>query len=91
MRTACGIRSDIQSVWDANSKGKYNTNASGRMIFKGMLVEYFADLERRGAIQNFDSDNVTVEAGNAINAVLVNCGIQLVGSMELAYINVNLT
>lgn len=91
VRTACGIRSDIQSVWDANIKGKYNNNASGRMIFKGMLVEYFADLERRGAIQNFDSDNVTVEAGNAINAVLVNCGIQLVGSMELAYINVNLT
>ena len=61
------------------------------MIFKGMLVEYFTDLERRGAIQNFDSDNVTVEAGAAINAILVNCGIQLVGSMELAYINVNLT
>lgn len=58
---------------------------------EGMLVEYFTDLERRGAIQNFDSDNVTVEAGAAINAVLVNCGIQLVGSMELAYINVNLT
>ena len=91
VRTACGIRSDIQSVWDANIKGKYNNNADGRSIFKGMLVEYFTDLERRGAIQNFDSDNVTVEAGTAINAVLVNCGVQLVGSMELAYINVNLS
>ena len=91
VRTACGIRSDIQAVWDASIKGKYDNNAAGRMIFKGMLVEYFTDLERRGAIQNFDSDNVTVEAGAAINAVLVNCGIQLVGSMELAYINVNLT
>lgn len=91
VRTACGIRSDIQAVWDASIKGKYNNNAAGRMIFKGMLVEYFTDLERRGAIQNFDSDYVTVEAGTAINAVLVNCGIQLVGSMELAYINVNLT
>lgn len=91
VRTACGIRSDIQAVWDASIKGKYDNNAAGRMIFKGMLVEYFTDLERRGAIQNFDSDNVTVEAGTAINAVLVNCGIQLVGSMEIAYINVNLT
>lgn len=91
VRTACGIRSDIQAVWDASIKGKYDNNAAGRMIFKGMLVEYFTDLERRGAIQNFDSDNVTVEAGAAINAILVNCGIQLVGSMELAYINVNLT
>ena len=91
VRTACGIRSDIQSVWDANIKGKYDNNVDGRSIFKGMLVEYFTDLERRGAIQNFDSDNVTVEAGTAINAVLVNCGVQLVGSMELAYINVNLS
>ena len=91
VRTACGIRSDIQSVWDANIKGKYDNNADGRSIFKGMLVEYFTDLERRGAIQNFDSDNVTVEAGTAINAVLVNCGVQLVGSMELAYININLS
>lgn len=91
VRTACGIRSDIQSVWDANIKGKYDNNESGRMIFKGMLVEYFADLERRGAIQNFDSANIVVSPGNAINAVLVNCAIQLVGSMELAYINVNLS
>lgn len=91
VRTACGIRSDIQSVWDANIKGKYDNNADGRSIFKGMLVEYFTDLERRGAIQNFDSGNITVEAGTAINAVLVNCAVQLVGSMELAYINVNLS
>lgn len=91
VRTACGIREDIGNVWDSSIKGKYNNNADGRAIFKSALVEYFADLERRGAIQNFEADNVTVEAGTAINAVVVDAAVQLVGSMEIAYITVNLT
>jgi len=89
VRTACGIREDIGTVWDSNIKGKYNNNEEGRSIFKSALVEYFADLERRGAIQNFSADDITVEAGTAINAVVVT--VQLVGSMEIAYITVNLT
>lgn len=91
VRTACGIREDIGTVWDSNIKGKYNNNEEGRSIFKSALVEYFADLERRGAIQNFSADGITVEAGTAINAVVVTVAVQLVGSMEIAYITVNLT
>ena len=91
VRTACGIREDIGTVWDSNIKGKYNNNEEGRSIFKSALVEYFADLERRGAIQNFSVDDITVEAGTAINAVVVTVAVQLVGSMEIAYITVNLT
>lgn len=91
VRTACGIREDIGTVWDSNIKGKYNNNEEGRSIFKSALVEYFADLERRGAIQNFSADDITVEAGTAINAVVVTVAVQLVGSMEIAYITVNLT
>ena len=91
VRTACGIREDIGTVWDSNIKGKYNNNEEGRSIFKSALVEYFTDLERRGAIQNFSADNITVEAGTAVNAVVVTVAVQLVGSMEIAYITVNLT
>ncbi len=91
VRTACGIREDIGTVWDSNIKGKYNNNEEGRSIFKSALVEYFTDLERRGAIQNFSADDITVEAGTAINAVVVTVAVQLVGSMEIAYITVNLT
>lgn len=91
VRTACGIREDIGTVWDSNIKGKYDNNEEERSIFKSALVEYFADLERRGAIQNFSADDITVEAGTAINAVVVTVAVQLVGSMEIAYITVNLT
>lgn len=91
VRCAYGIREDIGTVWDSNIKGKYNNNEEGRSIFKNALVEYFKDLDRRSAIQNFDSDDITVEAGTAINAVVVTAAIQLVGSMEIAYITVNLS
>ena len=64
VRTACGIREDIGTVWDSNIKGKYDNNEDGRAIFKGALVEYFTDLARRGAIQNFSADNITVKAGS---------------------------
>ena len=37
------------------------------------------------------ADDITVEAGTAINAVVVTVAVQLVGSMEIAYITVNLT
>ena len=91
VRTAYGIREDISNVWNSNIKGKYNNNADGRSIFKAALVDYFTELERREAIQNFDADQVSVEAGDAINAVVVNCAVQLVGSMEIAYVTVYLS
>lgn len=91
VRTAYGIREDISNVWNSNIKGKYNNNADGRSIFKALLVDYFTELERREAIQNFDADQVSVEAGDAINAVVVNCEVQLVGSMEIAYVTVYLS
>lgn len=91
VRTAYGIREDINNVWESGIKGRYNNNDEGRSIFKGALVEYFNDLQTRGAIQNFDSDQVTVSAGDAVNAVLVTCNVQVVGSMEFAYVTVSLS
>lgn len=91
VRTAYGIRNDIGIVWDSNFKGKYDNNEEGRGLFKGSLVEYFTDLQKRSAIQKFNADDISVDPGNEINAILVEAGLQLVGSMEIAYITVNLT
>lgn len=91
VRTAYGIREDIANVWNSSVKGRYDNNANGRSIFKSALVQYFSELESRGAIQNFDADQVTVDPGTAINAVVVTAAVQLVGSMEIAYITVYLS
>ena len=91
VRTAYGIREDIANVWNSSIKGRYDNNANGRSIFKSALVQYFTELESRGAIQNFDAEQVTVDPGTAINAVVVKAAVQLVGSMEIAYITVYLS
>ena len=91
VRTSYGIREDINNIWNSSIKGRYDNNDDGRSIFKAALVKYFSELETRGAIQNFDADQVTIEPGTAINAVVVKAAVQLVGSMEIAYITVYLS
>ena len=47
-------------------------------------------LQGIGAIQNFDSTtDITVYAGNAIDAVVVDLAVQPVDSMEKLYMTVN--
>ena len=91
VRTAYGIRADISNIWESSIKGKYNNDDDGRALIKVALVDYFNDLNTRGAIHDFDPDQVTVEAGDAINAVVINCAVYLTGSMEIAYITVYLS
>ena len=47
-------------------------------------------MARRKAINGFDSDKIVIADGVEINAVTVDVAVRLLGSMEFAYINVNL-
>lgn len=91
VRTAYGIREDIANFWESTIKGKYDNDDEGRLLVKGLLVEYFKDLENRRAIHDFDPEQVTVEAGDAVNAVVITCEVHPTGSMEIAYITVYLS
>jgi hypothetical protein len=91
IRTIDGIRNDITSIFEASYVGKVNNNADGRLLLKSALVDYFTMLQNMGAIQNFETNDVNVEAGVAIDAVLVTANIQPVDSVEKIYITVNLS
>lgn len=91
IRVLDGIRNDIASIFEASYVGKTNNNADGRLLLKSALVDYFTTLQNMGAIQNFETDNVAVEKGGAIDAVLVTAAIQPVDSVEKIYIQVNLS
>jgi len=54
-------------------------------------VGYLNEIQANGGIQNFESDDVTVEAGNALNAVLITLAIQPVAAVEKIYITATLT
>lgn len=91
IRTIDGINNDITEIFESNYVGKINNNADGWSLLRATLIEYFNELQRLGAIQNFAAEDVTVSAGTDSDAVVIDCFIQPVDSIEKIYITVNLT
>lgn len=91
IRTIDGINSDITKIFESNYIGKVNNNTDGRSLLRATLIEYFNELQRLGAIQNFTPEDVTIIAGTASDAVVIDCYIQPVDSIEKIYISVNLS
>ncbi len=91
IRTIDNIANDITSIFESNYVGKVNNNEDGRALLKGALADYFATLQNMSAIQNFDTDDLTVVAGADSDAVVVTAAIQPVDSVEKIYITVNLS
>ena len=91
IRTLDSINNDIVEIFESNYIGKVNNNVDGRSLLRATLIEYFNSLQMLSAIQNFTADDVTVMAGNDSDAVVINCYIQPVDSVEKMYITVNLS
>lgn len=91
IRTLDGVNNDIVEIFESNYVGKVNNNVDGRSILRATLVEYFNELQRLSAIQNFVPEDVTVTAGTDSDAVVIDCYIQPVDSVEKMYITVNLS
>lgn len=91
IRTIDGIANDVVKIYESNYIGKINNNVEGRSLLRATLIEYFGELQRLNAIQNFTAEDVTVEAGEDKDSVIVNINIQPVDSIEKMYITVNLS
>lgn len=90
IRTLDGIHKDVVMIFESNYVGKINNSSDGRTLLRATLIEYFNELQRMNAIQNFSAEDVTVLAGKDIDAVVIDCHIQPVDSVEKIYITVNL-
>jgi len=91
LRTLDGINNDIVNIFESNFIGKINNNVDGRSILRATLIEYFNELQRLNAIQNFSAEDVEVLEGKDKDSVVINCNIQTVDSVEKMYITVNLS
>lgn len=91
IRTIDGINNDITIIFESNYVGKVNNNDDGRSLLRATLIEYFNELQRLNAVQNFTPEDVTVKAGTDIDAVVIDCYVQPVDSIEKIYITVNLS
>jgi len=91
IRTIDGINNDVTEIFESNYVGKTNNTVDGRSLLRATLIEYFNELQRLSAIQNFAAEDVTVAAGTNSDAVVITCNIQPVDSIEKIYITVNLS
>lgn len=91
IRTIDGINNDIKTIFESNYVGKVDNNTDGRSLLRATLIEYFNELQRLNAIQNFQPEDVTVSPGADSDAVVIDCYIQPVDSVEKIYITVNLS
>jgi len=85
------VANDIYENFSENYIGKTQNNATGRDLLKAWIVGYLNEIQANSGIQNFESDDVTVEAGNALNAVVITLAIQPVAAVEKIYITATLT
>lgn len=89
VRVLDGIHDDIVSIFEGSYLGKVHNNTDGRSLLKGSLVEYFQQLSEQNAIQGFDAEDVTVEAGLESDSVVITVTVSPVDSCEKFYITVN--
>ncbi len=85
------VANDIYKNFSQNYIGKIQNNAAGRDLLKAWIVGYLNEIQANGGIQNFVADDVVVEAGEAINAVVITLAIQPVAAVEKIYITATLT
>lgn len=91
IRTLDTIANDVYKNFSQNYIGKIPNNSAGRDLLKAWIVGYLNEIQANGGIQNFVADDVVVEAGEAINSVVITLAIQPVAAVEKIYITATLT
>lgn len=82
------IANDIAKLFNTKYLGKIPNNATGRASLWADIVKHHRELERLGAIENFDAEGLTVEQGDTKKAVVVTETIIPVNAMAQLYMTV---
>lgn len=85
VRTMDTIVTNTKRTFEDMFIGKITNNSTGRDLFKANRVSYLQGLADSDVISNFKEDDITVEAGNDRDAILVNLAITPLDSMEKLY------
>jgi hypothetical protein len=79
----CG--NDVAKLFNDKYLGKIANNESGRISLWNDIVKHRQELERIGAIENFNPDDVTVAQGDKKKAVVVYDAVKPVNAMAQLY------
>jgi hypothetical protein len=82
------IATDVASVFNDKYIGKIQNNNAGRVSLWNDIVTLFKSYQTAQAIEDFDSADITVEAGNEKQSVVINTSAQPINAMEKLYMSV---
>lgn len=87
IRIIDNVGNDVANIFNTYYLGKEINDTDGRNLFKGELVTYFKTLQSIRAIDNFNTDTLSVEKGKEKGDVVVNVEIAPVAAMDKLYMS----
>lgn len=88
LRVLDDIANNTKQVFEDSFIGRVNNNEDGRGLFLANRIAYFSGLQEVGAIEDFVSDDISIEAGETKDSVVMNASVKPVDSMEKLYMTV---
>lgn len=89
IRVIDAAATEIAEVFNTRYIGSVANNASGRVSLWADIVKIFRELERVGAVENFDEGSVSVEAGEQPGGVVARLSaVNVAGAMEKLYMTI---
>lgn len=88
LRVLDEIANNTRTVWEDNFIGDVTNDSDGRDLFKADRAQFLSELQASGAIQNFETDDITVLAGEDKDTIIVNVAVQPTDAMEKLYMTV---
>ncbi|WP_317853928.1 phage tail sheath family protein [Chakrabartyella piscis] len=88
IRVLDSIGNDVARIFSSYYLGKQTNNANGRNLLKAELIAYHEQLQSIEAIEDFTADDITVEAGDEKQDVVIYETVQPTDAMEKLYMRV---
>lgn len=85
VRAVDEICRNTADVFERQFLGKVANNANGRDVFEANRVSYLVELQNKNVIQDFDTTDIKVSAGESIDSVVVDLAVKPVDAMEKLY------
>lgn len=85
------IANDIATFFNDKYLGKVPNDKAGRISFWNDVVKHHKELENIRAIEDFKTDDVSVELGNDKKTVIVSDAVKVINAMSKLYMTVSVS
>ncbi|EQF23470.1 phage tail sheath family protein [Clostridioides difficile CD160] len=85
------IANDIAILFNDKYLGKVPNDKAGRISFWNDVVKHHKELENIRAIEDFKTDDVSVELGNDKKTVIVSDAVKIINAMSKLYMTVSVS